>query len=145
MSEKIEFIPANELPVAETADGDTLCVEDGELKRKPAYDIKVRIKTVYNEEYEVMVPDVAEIVKGDYADILKKIDDEIYVSALVIVEQGKSPWNFGEVKEICKAAVRKYTQTEDNMVFIQLAIRTIGMNDMYIGIDKNNELYVSLE
>lgn len=35
MSEKINFIPANELPVAEGDDVSYLCLEDGEMKRKP--------------------------------------------------------------------------------------------------------------
>lgn len=34
MSEKIELIPATELPVAESDEVDVLCVENGELKRK---------------------------------------------------------------------------------------------------------------
>lgn len=34
MSEKIEFIPAKDLPVAEGDEVDVLCVENGELKRK---------------------------------------------------------------------------------------------------------------
>lgn len=35
MSEKINFIPANELPVAEGDEVSVLCLEDGELKQKP--------------------------------------------------------------------------------------------------------------
>lgn len=36
MSEKINFIPANELPVAEGDEVFVLCVENNELKQKPA-------------------------------------------------------------------------------------------------------------
>ena len=36
MSEKINFIPVNELPVAEGDEVSVLCVENNELKRKPA-------------------------------------------------------------------------------------------------------------
>ena len=36
MAEKIEFIPASELPEAEGDEVSVLCLEDGELKQKPA-------------------------------------------------------------------------------------------------------------
>lgn len=36
MAENIEFIPANELPVAEGDEVSVLCVENGEMKQKPA-------------------------------------------------------------------------------------------------------------
>ena len=36
MSESINFIPANELPVAEGDEVSVLCLENGELKQKPA-------------------------------------------------------------------------------------------------------------
>ena len=36
MSEKIEFIPASALPVAEGDEVSVLCLENGELKQKPA-------------------------------------------------------------------------------------------------------------
>lgn len=36
MSEKIELIPASELPVAEGDEVSVLCLENGELKQKPA-------------------------------------------------------------------------------------------------------------
>lgn len=35
MSENINFIPANELPVAEGEEVSVLCLEDGEMKQKP--------------------------------------------------------------------------------------------------------------
>lgn len=35
MAEKIEFIPANELPVAEGDEVSVLCLENGEMKQKP--------------------------------------------------------------------------------------------------------------
>ena len=35
MSENINFIPANELPVAVGAEVSVLCLENGEMKQKP--------------------------------------------------------------------------------------------------------------
>lgn len=35
MAENIEFIPANELPVAESEEVSVLCLENGEMKQKP--------------------------------------------------------------------------------------------------------------
>lgn len=56
MSEKTNFIPANNLPVAEGDEVSVLCLEDGALKQKPAsglgganYDAVILVNEWYNE------------------------------------------------------------------------------------------------
>ena len=39
MANNIEFIAANDLPVTEAEEVDVLCVENGEMKRKPAHSL----------------------------------------------------------------------------------------------------------
>lgn len=89
MSEKMNFIPANELPVAEGDEVSVLCLENGEMKQKPAsglggggYDIKVKIW--FEPDEEIGVRPKGEVLEGDYATALEKINNGIPTVALVI-------------------------------------------------------------
>lgn len=52
MSEKIEFIPAKDLPVAEGDEVDVLCMENGELKRKEGASIGGGVQPDWNQNDE---------------------------------------------------------------------------------------------
>lgn len=80
MSEKIEFIPAKDLPVAEGDEVDVLCVENGELKRKEGASLggetlDIVIQAMYGivhgvSGYSVYDPVLA---SGDYNAICEKV------------------------------------------------------------------------
>lgn len=85
--ENINFIPANTLPVAEGYEVSVLCLENGEMKQKPAsglggYDIKVKI--CFEPDEEMGVRPKGEVLEGDYATALEKINNGIPAVALVI-------------------------------------------------------------
>lgn len=82
MSENIEFISAANLPTTEANEVDVLCVENGELKRKPgaslggsSYDMKVRISFEPDEE-GWPIP-MGEVLEGDYATAMRKINEDV--------------------------------------------------------------------
>lgn len=89
--ENMNFIPANELPVAEGDEVSILCVENGELKLKSAsgfggktaYDLTVRITGTWDDE-NGMVTATGEILSGSYDAVLEKLDAGIMPSCLVI-------------------------------------------------------------
>lgn len=76
MSEKTNFIPANELPLAEGEQVEVLCLENGEMKRKPAdglgggsgYDAMILITRDPDNEWDTMV-----LESGSHAEIHAKI------------------------------------------------------------------------
>lgn len=89
--ENMNFIPANELPVAEGDEVSVLCVENGELKLKSAsgfggktaYDLTVRITGTWDDE-NGMVTATGEILSGSYDAVLEKLDAGIMPRCLVI-------------------------------------------------------------
>lgn len=93
MAENINFISANELPVAEGDEVSVLCLENGELKQKAAsglggtvYDIVVRITGAWDADNgEITV--TGEILSGSYDAVLEKLDAGIMPVAL-ITERG---------------------------------------------------------
>ena len=91
MSENINFIPANELPVAEGDEVSVLCVENGELKQKSAsglggktaYDLELRITGAWDADAG-NVTATGEILSGSYDAVLEKLDAGIMPVCLVI-------------------------------------------------------------
>ena len=86
MSEKIEFIPAKDLPVAEGDEVDVLCVENGELKRKEGtslggsnnYDLVVEHRYTYMGSVTTF-----NVVTGSYETILEKLRNGNEVTGLL--------------------------------------------------------------
>lgn len=85
----MEFIAAKDLPVTEAEEVDVLCVENGEMKRKPAkglggnsYDLKVRIWFELDESEEVIPK--GEVLEGSFETVKQKFDSELPALALVI-------------------------------------------------------------
>lgn len=85
------FIPANQLPMAEGDEVSVLCVENGELKQKAAsglggkttYDLEVRITGAWDAETGNITA-TGEILSGSYDAVLEKLDAGIMPSCLVI-------------------------------------------------------------
>ena len=72
--EKINFIPANELPVAEGDEVSVLCLENGEMKQKPANGLGGSIEFIKlnTDDYnDVTVPD------GMYNQIVNAINSAV--------------------------------------------------------------------
>ena len=69
--EKVNLIPAAELPVAETHDMEVICLEDGELKRKPAADIIPfnQLPATEAEEVEVICLEEGELKRKPAANL----------------------------------------------------------------------------
>ena len=117
MSENINFIPANELPVAEGDEVSVLCLENGELKLKPVtnrtnYDIVVRIVTSYDEENDEVTA-TANIVSGSFDAVVQKLDAGVIPECLVI-ESGMLR-NNREFKSVCETNVCWYKYPVDEM------------------------------
>lgn len=84
MAEKIEFIPANELPVAEGDEVSVLCLENGEMKQKPGAslggsgaepDMVLTITELDPLSLEVTA-DNLEIVSGSIEDLCNKLRED---------------------------------------------------------------------
>ncbi len=91
--ENIEFIPAKDLPAAETNEVDVLCVENGELKRKAIslggdteYDLILRVVGEYDEESGSDIVIEYEVIQGDYEAVKQKIDNLIMPKVLLSEE-----------------------------------------------------------
>lgn len=117
MSENINFIPANELPVAEGDEVSVLCLENGELKLKPVtnrtnYDIVIRITLSYNEDDNVATAS-ANIVSGSFDAVVQKLDAGVIPECLVI-ESGMLR-NNREIKSVCETNVCWYKHPGDEM------------------------------
>lgn len=85
----MEFIAAKDLPVTEAEEVDVLCVENGEMKRKPAkglggnsYDLKVRLWLELDENEKVIRK--GEVLEGSFETVKQKFDSELPALALVI-------------------------------------------------------------
>lgn len=105
----MEFIAAKDLPVTEAGEVDVLCVENGEMKRKPAkglggnsYDLKVRIRFELNESEEVIRK--GEILEGSFETVKQKFDSELPAIALVIEDApNASEWDGDTYKAVLEA------------------------------------------
>ena len=94
--EKIEFISAADLPATEAEEVEVLCVENGELKRKPgaslgggsSYDMTVRLWWEMNGDGEMMQN--GEILAGTYEGALQKINSN--QPALILVFEDGTAW-----------------------------------------------------
>lgn len=69
MSEKINFIPATDLPVAEGDEVSVLCLENGEMKRKPG----VRLGDGKTDVVIEMTDGEAAIKSGSYNELVDKL------------------------------------------------------------------------
>lgn len=108
MSENINFIPANELPVAEGDEVSVLCLENGELKQKaanglggggnPEYDLVIRITLAYNEDEHCTTIESHEIISGSFDAVVQKLDAYAIPSCLVF-ENGTDDGN-REIKTV---------------------------------------------
>lgn len=106
MSENINFIPANELPVAEGDEVSVLCLENGELKQKaanglggggnPEYDLVIRITLALNEAG--LYVESHEIISGSYDAVVRKIDAYV-IPRCLIIENGVY-YNCDEIKAV---------------------------------------------
>lgn len=88
MSENTEFIPAKDLPEAAGNEVSVLCLENGELKQKPgaslggaSYDVKVRIWLEFDGK---TIVSKGEVLEGDYAIALEKLNNDLPAVAFVI-------------------------------------------------------------
>lgn len=130
MSENINFIPANELPVAEGDEVFVLCVENGELKLKPVakaddnsnYDIVIRVTYGYNTDEEDVYVENYEIVSGSYDALIQKIDasmqnlnPDMWPVALII-EDGIG-WDNRVIKGIWADVVYWYKYSDEQAYF----------------------------
>lgn len=119
--ENINFIPAHELPETEAAEVEVLCLDNGQLKRKPAanlgggnYDVKIRI--TYEPDEDGVLNPVGELLEGSFEAAKQKMDNDRPATALVIedgtafVGIGNGP--FKAVLESSLAEVYDYESLE---------------------------------
>lgn len=86
----MEFISAKDLPISEAEEVDVLCVENGEMKRKPAsgiggntkYDLKFKLTPGINEEGNNYT--TIELLEGSYDPAKHKLDNFEPISVLAI-------------------------------------------------------------
>lgn len=106
MSENINFIPANELPVAEGDEVSVLCIENGELKLKPVakaddnskYDMVLRLVLNFNSDEEYTYLENYEIVSGSFDAVVQKLDAGI-IPVCLVIESGVI-WDNREYKGV---------------------------------------------
>lgn len=128
MSENIEFISAKDLPITEAKEVDVLCVENGEMKRKPAnglggggYDVVMRMEP--NSE-------MLTLEKGSYSEVIDKLMSNETVSACIMLGQAE------EASVFYAVAVTKFAEEE-------LVLFTFGGLGQFlvIALNPNNEAF----
>lgn len=125
MSENINFIPANELPVAEGDEVSVLCLENGELKQKSAsglggntnYDIVVRIVGNWDDVNRNLSA-TGEIISGSFDTVVQKLDAGIMPIGLCI--QTGQLWDGKEIKAVEEIVPvwEKYPEDDEGCLFI---------------------------
>lgn len=107
----IEFISAKDLPTTEAEEVDVLCVENGELKRKPgaslggggSYDFIVKL-WLENENDELVYR--GELVEGTFDAAFERLENGEAITALVSddgtaqTEIGEGGWKYCGVSEV---------------------------------------------
>lgn len=95
MAENINFIPANELPVAEGDEVSVLCLEGGELKQKPGASLggskptlTVRVLYQYDEDTDSTTLE-AELVSGSFDAAMQTLNNDEPV-LMRIIEDGSN-------------------------------------------------------
>lgn len=142
--ENMNFIPANNLPVAEGNEVEVLCLENGQMKRKPAsglgggaYDIKVRIwADKWNEELGDIERKI-EILEGDYATALAKINEDTPAIVRIIEDISACegvPEDFVPGKFVADAPL-DYINNMGNEVLLNEAYRFVIYPDNSVEFD----------
>lgn len=118
MANNIEFVPASELPMAETDDIEVLCIENGELKLKDGsglggsgeFDAVLR-STSYPCNHST---DVWTVEKLDFEGIKSKILAGEMATAKIIHD-----YNYGDnYIEVCTATAFQYEPDYDTITII---------------------------
>lgn len=88
--ENREFIPAADLPVAEGEEVSVLCVENGEMKQKPASGLGAKpaepdmvIEVTTELGGEALSADKTTVISGDYANVVAKLQVGDHVDVVV--------------------------------------------------------------
>lgn len=118
MSEKIEFIPANELPEAEGDEVSVLCVENGELKQKAASGLGGG-----GADLVVVIDNVAAaatVIAGSYDGVEKKfLDGRLPVIWTYIAYKdeydGEAVYN-ARPTEVNSYCLHEYTNEAENFI-----------------------------
>lgn len=134
MAENINFIPASELPVAEGDEVSVLCLENGEMKQKPASDLgggggyDAVIKFTHDPDNE---RDEYTLESGDYAAIYAKIMGGALPSVSLIITHLS-----GDLAgtTACMKAV--------SAVYLPNGIISLGCFEGNIILDPNGEVYL---
>ena len=159
--EKVNLIPAAELPVAETHDVEVICLEEGELKRKPAADIIPfdQLPATEAEEVEVICLEEGELKRKPAANLgggydatvtftygddgpIPELTSGSYDAIRAKVLAGDAPnikvvfldGNWRVVSSVTLIEACEDTE-EDNCVWL-----TIPVNGLYAGIRPDNTM-----
>lgn len=124
MSEKIEFIPAKDLPVAEGDEVDVLCMENGELKRKEGaslgggggYDMVIAC----DKGFWDATTDNFSFVSGTVAGVIAKLQNLEPVNIAVVTTEANFGSYSGQIA--CYPAVSISTAGEGGKVCIRFLV-----------------------
>lgn len=131
------FIPANELPVAEGDEVSVLCLENGEMKQKPAsglgggssYDAVITITDIPEEERTEY-----ELTSGSYDVLREKLLNDEVVNIKVVRKSGA--WRYisdTRYAEVCEDTA------EDDAVWV---VVRYGSDTYYFGIKPDNTVFM---
>lgn len=130
--ENREFISAADLPTTEAEEVSVLCLENGELKQKPAkglgggYDATVTL-TFSDEET------IVELTSGSYDAIRAKVLAGDAPNIKVICLAGT--WH--SIASVISTEVCEDTE-EDECIWLSIK----GPNDVYVGIRPDNTMFI---
>lgn len=116
MSEDINLIPVTELPVAEGDSVEVICLENGEMKRKPAeglggdekYDMVIRTscRPDYGSDVTDLDPANVSIIEGGFSNVLAAINENRV--PVVLVETYHNDGNSGMLFSRTYASIYAY-------------------------------------
>lgn len=132
MSENINFIPANELPVAEGDEVSVLCVENGEMKQKPA-------KGLGGSGIEIFDFKMSQLSSGQFVfDNMDQLSIAIDNNMTIrVVMSGLSSGKYYSI--VCV-----FPNIKETMVFEDASGACVG--SMYTGVLSSSEnLFISLD
>ena len=127
--ENINFIPANNLPVAEGDEVSVLCLENGEMKQKPANGLGGGKADVV---IEVTGSEDATIKSGSYNEVVTKLQNGEMVTVDII---GTRSSDYGASK-----AVSVSLSVDGGEVAILAYLGSSSMQHLYMG--NNGEDYI---
>lgn len=138
--ENIEFIAAKDLPTTEAEEVDVLCVEGGELKRKPGaslggkpeYDLVVKFTVQYVEEYDdyKLMP---ELLSGSYEAVAAKINENKPSVALIIIDETDN--NLYSYKSLVEDYLTLWWEVDDTDTRIECVS---NMSDPFFNLRPDN-------